>query len=91
MSISAIRKSLFYPLALAGGLYLPAEAQIIETLQEVRITASPTGEGAGEGDLDETVLSPEDMDRFGSRPWRISAPSRRIFILWTATPVDMAA
>ena len=65
MITHSIRQSLFYPLALAGVLYFPAEAQIIETLSEVRITASSTGEGTGEGDLDETVLSSEDMNRFG--------------------------
>ena len=65
MFTHSTRQSLFYPLALAGGLYFPVEAQIIETLSEVRITASSTGEGTGEGDLDETVLSSEDMNRFG--------------------------
>ena len=43
----------------------PLKAQIVETLPEVRITASASGDAAGEGDFDETVLSPEDMDRFG--------------------------
>ena len=42
-----------------------ASAQIVQTLPEVRVTASPDGEGAGEGDLDETVLAPEDLERFG--------------------------
>ena len=42
-----------------------ASAQIVQTLPEVRVTASSDGDGAGEGDLDETVLAPEDLDRFG--------------------------
>ena len=42
-----------------------ASAQIVKTLPEVRVTASSDGDGAGEGDLDETVLAPEDLDRFG--------------------------
>ena len=46
-------------------IQLPLKAQIVETLPEVRITASASGDAAGEGDFDETVLSPEDMDRFG--------------------------
>ena len=52
-------------LALVAWLPISAQAQIIETLSEVRVTASASGEGAGEGDLDETVLSLEDLDRFG--------------------------
>ena len=44
-------------LALVAWLPISAQAQIIETLSEVRVTASASGEGAGEGDLDETVLS----------------------------------
>ena len=39
-------------------------AQIVRTLPETRVTASQSG-GAGEGDLDETTLSPEDLERFG--------------------------
>ena len=39
-------------------------AQIIRTLPETRVTATEDG-GAGEGDLDETTLSPEDLERFG--------------------------
>lgn len=52
---------------LGAGLLLPggASAQIIQTLPETRVTASADGEGAGEGDLDETILAPEDLDRFG--------------------------
>jgi outer membrane receptor protein involved in Fe transport len=39
-------------------------AQIVRSLPETRVTASQSG-GAGEGDLDETTLSPEDLERFG--------------------------
>ncbi len=46
-------------------LYGAASAQIVQTLPEVRVTASSDGNGAGEGDLDETALAPEDLDRFG--------------------------
>ena len=46
---------------LPGGI----QAQIIQTLPEIRVTASADGAGAGEGDLDETVLAPEDLERFG--------------------------
>ncbi|MFP6859323.1 MAG: TonB-dependent receptor [Roseibacillus sp.] len=50
----------------AGCLAIPAtlHAQIIRTLPETRVTATEDG-GAGEGDLDETTLSPEDLERFG--------------------------
>ena len=48
-------------LLLSGG----ASAQIIQTLPEIRVTASADGAGAGEGDLYETVLAPEDLERFG--------------------------
>ena len=48
-------------LLLSGGV----KAQIIQTLPEIRVTASADGAGAGEGDLDETVLAPEDLERFG--------------------------
>ncbi|MEO1837240.1 MAG: TonB-dependent receptor [Akkermansiaceae bacterium] len=50
----------------AGGLTLNGalNAQIVRTLPETRVTASQSG-GAGEGDLDETTLSPEDLERFG--------------------------
>ncbi|NIP93414.1 MAG: TonB-dependent receptor plug domain-containing protein, partial [Akkermansiaceae bacterium] len=50
----------------AACLALPASvcAQIVRTLPETRVTASADG-GAGEGDLDETTLAPEDLDRFG--------------------------
>ena len=49
--------SLLVPLAASG--------QIIETLPEIRVTAAADGTGAGEGDVDETSLAPEDLDRFG--------------------------
>jgi len=48
-------------LLLPGGIL----AEIIQTLPEIRVTASADGAGAGEGDLDETVLAPEDLERFG--------------------------
>lgn len=50
----------------AGCLSLPAylHGQIVRTLPDTRVTASETG-AAGEGDLDETVLAPEDLERFG--------------------------
>ena len=50
----------------AGSLTLTSalNAQIVRTLPETRVTASQSG-GAGEGDLDETTLSPEDLERFG--------------------------
>ena len=47
-------------LTLTGAL----NAQIVRSLPETRVTASQSG-GAGEGDLDETTLSPEDLERFG--------------------------
>jgi iron complex outermembrane receptor protein len=50
----------------AGSLTLTSalNAQIVRTLPETQVTASQSG-GAGEGDLDETALSPEDLERFG--------------------------
>ncbi len=39
-------------------------AQIVRTFPETRVTATADGE-AGEGDLDETMLSAEDLERFG--------------------------
>ncbi len=52
-------------LVLVAWLPISAQAQLVETLPEVRVTASASGEGAGEGNLDETVLSLEDLARFG--------------------------
>lgn len=55
------------PLLLGAGLVLPGAmfAQINQTLPVTRVTANAESEGAGEGDLDETTLSPEDLERFG--------------------------
>ena len=56
-----------FKILMSAGLLLPglALAQIIQTLPETRVTASAEGAGAGEGDLDETTLAPEDLGRFG--------------------------
>lgn len=46
-----------------GASCLPLAAQLHRTLEPTKVTASASG-GAGEGDHDETVLSPDDLARF---------------------------
>ncbi|NRB27706.1 MAG: hypothetical protein HRU37_08505 [Roseibacillus sp.] len=62
LAITLQRKALLSILLLLPG---GSMSQIIQTLPEIRVTASADGAGAGEGDLDETVLAPEDLERFG--------------------------